>query len=120
MHLARLVHPAIARIYGGGGVDGVPYFTMEPVDGERIDVFCDRRRLGIAERLLLLPVCSALEHAHRNLVVHRDLKPSNLLVTRDGEPKLVDFGISRRSRVCVRRCRRVCAGVCAATSTPSS
>ena len=94
--LARLDHPAIARIYGGGDVDGVPYFTMELVDGEPVDAFCDRRRLGVEARLrLMLAVCSALEHAHRNLIVHRDLKPSNLLVTEDGEPKLLDFGIAK-------------------------
>ncbi len=94
--LARLDHPAIARIHGGGSVEGRLFFSMELVDGEDIDIACDRRRLSVTERLrLLLPVCAALEHAHKNLVVHRDLKPSNVLVTADGRVKLVDFGIAK-------------------------
>ncbi len=95
--LARLEHPTIARLLDGGtGDDGRPYFAMELVDGEPIDRYCDRHRLPVRQRLeLLLPICEALEFAHRNLVVHRDLKPSNILVTADGAPKLLDFGIAK-------------------------
>src|SRR4030095_1092769 len=71
------------------------YLVMEYVEGEPIDVYCDRRRASIAERLaLFLVVCEAVRHAHRNPVVQRDLKPGNTLVTADGTPKLLDFGIA--------------------------
>ncbi|GAB4329013.1 MAG: hypothetical protein Kow0074_25290 [Candidatus Zixiibacteriota bacterium] len=95
--LARLQHPNIARLFDGGMTDdGVPYFTMEYIDGEPIDQYCDRRRLTIDERLrLFLTVCDAVDYAHRNLVVHRDLKPGNMLVTDDGTLKLLDFGIAK-------------------------
>jgi serine/threonine-protein kinase len=95
--LAQLDHPGIARLYDGGTAeDGRPYFVMEAIDGEPIDLACDRRRLSIAERLrLFLAVCAAVSYAHRQLVVHRDIKPSNLLVTGDGTPKLLDFGIAK-------------------------
>ncbi len=94
--LARLEHPNIARIFDAGTIDDLPYFTMERVEGEPIDRFCDRQRLSITDRLrLVLKVCDALENAHRNLVVHRDLKPSNILVGAAGEPKLLDFGIAK-------------------------
>lgn len=96
--LAQLEHPNIARILDGGeDRDGRPYFVMELVEGEPIDTYCVSHRLGLRQRLdLVLDVCSALELAHRNLVVHRDLKPSNILVTEDGVPKLLDFGIAKR------------------------
>ncbi len=95
--LADLDHPNIARLLDGGAAeDGAPYVVMEYVDGERIDRWCDARRLGLRERLaLFLRVCSAVQHAHRSLVVHRDIKPANILVTPDGTPKLLDFGIAK-------------------------
>ncbi len=94
--LANLEHPHIARLLDGGSTeDGRPYFVMERVDGERLDRYCETRELSTAARLrLFLQVCSAVEVAHRNLVVHRGLKPSNILVTGAG-PKLLDFGIAR-------------------------
>ncbi len=95
--LARLDHANIARLLDGGATDeGMPYLVMEHVDGVPIDAFCDARRLGVRERLeLFCPVAAAVHHAHRSFVVHRDLKPGNILVTRDGVPKLVDFGIAK-------------------------
>jgi non-specific serine/threonine protein kinase/serine/threonine-protein kinase len=95
--LAGLSHPNIARLLDGGTrEDGVPYLVMEYVEGERLDLYCDSRRLTVAERLrVFLPLCHAVEFAHCNLVVHRDLKPSNVLVTGGGEPKLLDFGIAK-------------------------
>ncbi|MEO1366889.1 MAG: serine/threonine-protein kinase, partial [Acidobacteriota bacterium] len=96
--LARLEHPHVARILDGGTArDGRPYFVMEWVDGEPIRAYCDDRRLSIRERVeLVIDICSALEVAHRNLVVHRDIKPSNILVTEDGRAKLLDFGIAKQ------------------------
>jgi len=95
--LARLEHPHIARLLDGGTTDrGRPYLVMEYVEGTRIDAYCESNRLPIAGRLdLFAKVCGAVEYAHRNLVVHRDLKPSNILVTADGEPRLLDFGIAK-------------------------
>ena len=95
--LARLQHPHIATILDGGATDdGQPYMVMEYVAGEPIDVYCDSRRLGTRERLeMFRTVCAAVHYAHQNLIVHRDLKPQNILVTAEGQPKLLDFGIAK-------------------------
>ncbi|MEQ8762744.1 MAG: protein kinase [Planctomycetota bacterium] len=95
--LARLQHPYITRLIDGGTTaDGQPYLVMEFVQGAPILQHCHQTHLTLRERLLLfLEVCEAVEHAHRNLIVHRDLKPSNVLITEDGEPKLLDFGIAK-------------------------
>jgi serine/threonine-protein kinase len=94
--LARLRHPNIASFLDGGVTDdGMPYFAMEYVEGERITDYADRERLDLDARICLFEsVCAAVAHAHRNLIVHRDLKPGNVLVTADGIPKLLDFGIA--------------------------
>jgi eukaryotic-like serine/threonine-protein kinase len=95
--LGRLTHPNIARLLDAGTLaDGQPYLVLEHVEGERIDAWCDARRLGTHARVrLLLQVCDAVAHAHANLVVHRDLKPSNILVDGSGQAKLLDFGIAK-------------------------
>lgn len=95
--LANLDHPNIAGLLDGGTAeDGRPYFVMELIEGTRIDEYCDSRRLTVRRRLELFgEVCAAVHYAHRNLVVHRDLKPANILVTEDGVPKLLDFGIAK-------------------------
>jgi serine/threonine protein kinase/Tfp pilus assembly protein PilF len=95
--LAQLEHPNIVRLLDGGMTDdGLPFFTMEYVEGEPIDSYCDRLNLTIDERLdIFRTICSTVQYAHRNLVVHRDLKPSNILVTKDGSVKLLDFGIAK-------------------------
>jgi serine/threonine-protein kinase len=96
--LARLEHPGIARLYdGGAGADGRPYFAMEYVAGAPLDAYCDTLCLGVEARLrLFCRVAAAVSYLHRNLVVHRDLKPANILVTPEGEPKLLDFGIAKQ------------------------
>jgi serine/threonine-protein kinase len=95
--LASLEHPNIGRLLDGGVTeDGRPFLVMEYVNGLPIDVYCDRMRLTLRERLgVFLTVLKAVEHAHQNLVVHRDLKPSNILVTPSEEVKLLDFGIAK-------------------------
>ncbi|HWR53809.1 MAG TPA: protein kinase [Bryobacteraceae bacterium] len=95
--MASLEHPNIGRLLDGGSTeDGVPYFVMEYIEGRPIDRFCDENRLTIRERLeLFRDVCSAVQYAHDQLVVHRDIKPSNILITDDGVPKLLDFGIAK-------------------------
>lgn len=95
--LASLEHPNIARLIDGGQTgDGRPYLAMEHVAGRRIDDYCSEERLTLDQRLeLFIGVAKAVQAAHRNLVVHRDLKPTNILVTADGVPKLLDFGIAK-------------------------
>jgi non-specific serine/threonine protein kinase/serine/threonine-protein kinase len=95
--LARLEHPAIARILDGGvAPDGRPYTVLEYVEGRPITEACRARGLDLAARLeLFREVCEAVDFAHRNLVVHRDLKPGNILVGSDGRVKLLDFGIAK-------------------------
>lgn len=95
--LAGLTHPNIARLYGGAvSENGIPYFVMEYVEGERLDSYCSARKLRLPERLQLFrKVCSAVSYAHQHLVIHRDIKPANIRVTAEGEPKLLDFGIAK-------------------------
>lgn len=95
--LAALEHANIARFLDGGSTDdGSPYLVMEYVQGVPLDEYCDRRSLGVRERLeLFVKICGAVHYAHQQLVIHCDLKMSNILVTDDGEPRLVDFGVSR-------------------------
>ncbi|MFN8587926.1 MAG: serine/threonine-protein kinase [Candidatus Eisenbacteria bacterium] len=95
--LARLEHPGIARLLDGGATPGgLPWLVMEYVEGEPLYEYCTRRALGVRERLeLFLQVCAAVHHAHQQFVLHRDLKPGNLLVTADGSPRLLDFGIAK-------------------------
>jgi len=95
--LASLEHPNIARLLDGGTTDdGLPYLVMEYVEGTPVTDYCDQHRLTTNERLKLFrTICAAVQHAHQNLVVHRDLKPSNILITPDGTPKLLDFGIAK-------------------------
>jgi serine/threonine protein kinase len=95
--LAGLEHPNIARLLDGGVTEeGLPYVVLENVVGLPIDEYCDQRSLPTDDRLKLFrTVCSVVQYAHQNLVVHRDLKPGNILVTEEGVPKLLDFGIAK-------------------------
>ena len=95
--LAQLTHPRIARLYDAGVTDrGQPYLALEYVEGEKITSYCDTRRLGVKPRLqLFLQVLRAAQYAHTNLIVHRDLKPANILVTKEGDVRLLDFGIAK-------------------------
>jgi len=95
--LASLDHPNIARLLDGGTTeDGVPYFVMELIEGQPIDEYCDAHSLSIPARLALFrQVCAAVQYAHQLLIIHRDIKPGNILVTKEGVPKLLDFGIAK-------------------------
>ena len=95
--LARLEHPGVARLYDGGITsDGRPYMVMEFVEGKPITEYCVSTHASLAERMrLFVQVCDAVAYAHRNLIVHRDLKPANILVTAEGQVKLLDFGIAK-------------------------
>lgn len=99
--LASFEHPNIARLLDGGTTGaGLPYFAMEFIQGEPIDVYCDRHKMDTSARLrLFLQVCSAVQYAHQRLIIHRDLKPNNILVGTDGTPKLLDFGIAKISEL---------------------
>jgi non-specific serine/threonine protein kinase/serine/threonine-protein kinase len=98
--LAGLQHPVIAQVFDAGMVhaDGAdrPYFAMEFIDGQNLNAYCLLRRLSVRDRLqLIATVCDGVEHAHQKGVIHRDLKPDNILVTKDGQPKILDFGVGR-------------------------
>jgi serine/threonine protein kinase len=94
--LARINHPNVARLLDAGTLDGQPYLALEYVEGQRIDDYCRDHGLSVHARVrLFLDVVSAVAHAHSQLVVHRDLKPSNVLVTAEGQVKLLDFGIAK-------------------------
>ncbi|MFL5492751.1 MAG: protein kinase domain-containing protein [Gemmatimonadales bacterium] len=95
--LASLDHPNIARLMDGGTTDDArPYFVMEYIEGKPIDEYADAHRLTVPERLrLFLQVCGAVAYAHTRLIVHRDIKPVNILITAEGVPKLLDFGIAK-------------------------
>ena len=95
--LARLEHPNIARLLDGGSTDdGIPYLAMELIEGMPIDQYCAQHDLNVDARLKLFnEVCAAVQYAHQRLVIHRDIKPGNILVTAEGVPKLLDFGIAK-------------------------
>ena len=95
--LADFDHPNIARLLDGGTTQsGLPYLVMEYVEGMEVDAYCDHHRFTIPQRLeLFRQICAAVSYAHRHLVIHRDIKPSNILVTSEGSPKLLDFGIAK-------------------------
>lgn len=94
---ATLGHPNITRLLDGGTTDdGLTYFVMEFIEGHPLTKYCDSRQLSITDRLRLFrKICEAVSYAHQNLIVHRDLKPDNILVTAEGTPKLLDFGLAK-------------------------
>lgn len=95
--LARLEHPNIARLLDGGATpEGIPYLVMEYIEGSNLIQYCESNALNLEARLALFnDLCAAVNHAHRRLIAHRDLKPDNIMVTPDGQLKLLDFGIAR-------------------------
>ncbi|WP_234567733.1 serine/threonine-protein kinase [Rhodohalobacter sp. 614A] len=95
--LSKLNHPNIARLLDGGITDdGSPYFIMEYVEGEPVDLFCRNHHLNLAERISLFrDICKAVQHAHSRFIIHRDLKPENIYITGDGDVKVMDFGIAK-------------------------
>jgi len=95
--LARLEHENIARLLDGGTTDeGIPFLVMEYVEGLPVTGYCEQKNFSVKEKLLLfLKICEAVKFAHQNLIIHRDLKPSNILITEDGTPKLLDFGVAK-------------------------
>ena len=95
--LAGLNHPNIAQLYGAEiTAEGFSFLVMEYVEGVRIDKYCDDNRLSMRDRLgIFRRVCGAIHYAHQRLVIHRDIKPANILITKEGEPKLLDFGIAK-------------------------
>lgn len=96
--LAALHHPYIAALYDADTLpDGTPWFAMEYIEGLPVTEYCDSRSASLADRLRLFrSICEAVEHAHSHAIIHRDLKPSNILVTADGQAKLLDFGIAKQ------------------------
>lgn len=93
---SRLSHPHIARVYDSGVAGGVTYYVMELIDGVSLDEFVHRQRLSRAQVIgLMIPICAAVQHAHQFGVIHRDLKPGNVMVTADGKPHLLDFGLAK-------------------------
>jgi tetratricopeptide (TPR) repeat protein len=106
--LGRLQHSGIAQIYEAGSADTAygpqPYFAMELVAGEPLTAYASRRGLSIRQRLeLMIRICEAVNHAHQRGLIHRDLKPGNILVTEDGQPKILDFGVARLTDSDVQR-----------------
>jgi WD40 repeat protein len=98
--LGRLQHPGIAQVYEAGAASSAradeAFFVMELVDGIPITEFVREEKLGVREKLeIVAKVCDAVQHAHQRRVIHRDLKPGNILVTKDGQPKILDFGVAR-------------------------
>jgi non-specific serine/threonine protein kinase/serine/threonine-protein kinase len=94
--ISALNHPHICLLHDVGQHDSIDFLVMEYVEGEPIDLYCDRHGLSVRQRLTLFcAVCDAVHYAHQNLIIHRDLKPANILVTGDGQPKLLDFGIAK-------------------------
>ena len=94
--LAQLEHPNIARLMDGGTAGGQIYYVMEYVPGSPVTAYCQENQLSIRQRLgIFCRICDAVSYAHRKLIIHRDIKPENILVTSEGAPKLLDFGLAK-------------------------